>query len=105
MKLPSSTLRSRRAGFTLIELLVATAVKIYNCPSDDNAGRLMTPASRPGRDTFTPQYMSSSYRGVCGVDTDEFDQWGGYPSEVAVNISKYPSSRGLLHSIDDWNGC
>ncbi len=84
--------------------VLATVVKVYSCPSDPFANQLMTPATRPGRDTFTPKYMSSSYRGVCGVDTDEFDQWGGYPSEVAVNLAKYPSSRGLLHSIDDWNG-
>ncbi len=35
--------------------VLATVVKIYSCPSDSNANQLRTPASRPGRDTSTPQ--------------------------------------------------
>jgi prepilin-type N-terminal cleavage/methylation domain-containing protein/prepilin-type processing-associated H-X9-DG protein len=84
--------------------VVATLVKVYNCPSDMNAGTLRLPASTPGLGQGGVQYMMSSYRGMAGIDTDEFDQWGGYPSEVAVNLANYPTTRGLLHSSDDWNG-
>jgi prepilin-type N-terminal cleavage/methylation domain-containing protein/prepilin-type processing-associated H-X9-DG protein len=85
--------------------VVQTAVKVYNCPSDFNAGQLRLPASTPGLGQASGlQFMSSSYRGMAGIDTDEFDQWGGYPSEVAVNLANWPNSRGLLHSADDWNG-
>jgi prepilin-type N-terminal cleavage/methylation domain-containing protein/prepilin-type processing-associated H-X9-DG protein len=87
--------------------VVQTKLPIYNCPSDINAGQLMQPASNPRFPqgvTSIPYYMSSSYRGMAGIDTDEFDQWGGYPSEVAVNLKSWPNSRGLLHSVDDWNG-
>jgi prepilin-type N-terminal cleavage/methylation domain-containing protein/prepilin-type processing-associated H-X9-DG protein len=81
-----------------------TFVPVYTCPSDINANKMLNPASNPGLGQSNPLYATSSYRGMAGIDTDEFDQWGGYPSEVAVNLAKYPASRGLLHSVDDWNG-
>src|SRR5207248_9104242 len=80
-------------------------VPVYTCPSHPQRNQLLTPGSSPRGGL--PQYMTSSYRGMAGIDTDEFDQWGGYPSEVAVNLKNWPGSRGLLHSVDDWNttGC
>jgi prepilin-type processing-associated H-X9-DG protein len=87
------------------QLVRETFVPVYSCPSDINRKQLIVPETRPGRDPGpTPPYMTGSYRGVAGIDTDEFDQWGGYPSEVAVNLQLYPDTRGLLHSVDDWNG-
>jgi prepilin-type processing-associated H-X9-DG protein len=79
-----------------------TYVPVYTCPSDPNGNQVLTPETAP-RGGSVP-YMTASYRGMAGIDTDEFDQWGGYPSEVAVNLAKYPTTRGLLHSVDDWNG-
>jgi prepilin-type N-terminal cleavage/methylation domain-containing protein/prepilin-type processing-associated H-X9-DG protein len=81
-----------------------TYVPVYTCPSDIRANQVLTPASAPSRDPRNPAAMASSYKGVAGIDVDEYDQWGGYPSEVKVNLTNYPTSRGLLHSVDDWNG-
>jgi prepilin-type N-terminal cleavage/methylation domain-containing protein/prepilin-type processing-associated H-X9-DG protein len=80
-----------------------TYVAVYSCPSDVNANQLLTPASKNGLGS-TVTYMTGAYRGVCGISTDDSNEWGGYPSEVAVNLSSYPFTRGLLHSVDDWNG-
>ncbi len=33
-----------------------------------------------------------------------FNQWGGYPSEVQALLNMCAQNRGLLHSVDDWNG-
>jgi prepilin-type N-terminal cleavage/methylation domain-containing protein/prepilin-type processing-associated H-X9-DG protein len=79
-----------------------TYVAVYSCPSDPNINQVLTPASS-GMGTSGP-YMTGAYRGVCGVSTDDANEWGGYPSEVAVNLTSYPNSRGILHSVDDWNG-
>lgn len=38
-------------------------VKIYNCPSDTNAGKMFNPASGPGSGL---QFMASSYRAMSG---------------------------------------
>jgi prepilin-type N-terminal cleavage/methylation domain-containing protein/prepilin-type processing-associated H-X9-DG protein len=80
-----------------------TYVAVYSCPSDPNINQVLTPASKNGLGS-TVTYMTGAYRGVCGVSTDDVNEWGGYPNEVAVNLTSYPNSRGILHSVDDWNG-
>jgi prepilin-type processing-associated H-X9-DG protein len=80
-----------------------TYVAIYTCPSDINGNQVITPGSHYNKGTSVP-YMTGSYRGVSGISTDGVNEWGGYPSEVAANLANFPNTRGLLHSVDDWNG-
>ena len=80
-----------------------TFVKVYACPSDYNTNQLLAPETA-GRSTGGVAYRSSSYRGMSGVCCDGFNQWSGYPSEVQANLRACPTMRGLLHSVDDWNG-
>jgi prepilin-type processing-associated H-X9-DG protein/prepilin-type N-terminal cleavage/methylation domain-containing protein len=80
-----------------------TFVKVYSCPSDININMLLVPETAP-RDGGGVAFRTGSYRGMSGVNCDGFDQWAGYPSEVQVNLTKCPNVRGLLHSVDDWNG-
>ncbi len=82
-------------------------VPVYVCPSDANANQLLVPQTFAGRDAAfnTTQYRSSSYRGMSGRSCGNgFNQWGGYPSEVQGLLNDCPQNRGLLHSVDDWNG-
>jgi prepilin-type N-terminal cleavage/methylation domain-containing protein/prepilin-type processing-associated H-X9-DG protein len=83
-----------------------TFVKVYACPSDLNAKQLLRPSSYPNRGPTGVSYMTGSYRGMGGVDCDGVNNWGGYPSEeIALRqLSGCGSSRGLLHSVDDWSG-
>jgi prepilin-type N-terminal cleavage/methylation domain-containing protein/prepilin-type processing-associated H-X9-DG protein len=74
-----------------------TVVKVYNCPSDINAGQVMEPASGPARNYSPPlQYASSSYRGMAGQNggTNGFDDPFG--------ALQYPLGwRGVLHAGAD----
>src|SRR5262245_49836633 len=65
-----------------------TYVSVFTCPTHPQLKQTLQPASSPRGSR--PLYMTSSYRGMAGIDTDEFDQWGGYPSEVAVNLKNWP---------------
>src|SRR5262249_31963131 len=80
-----------------------TFVKVYTCPSDINADQILVPETS-ARDGGGVRFMTGSYRGMSGVNCDGFDQWAGYPSEVQANLKACPTVRGLLHSVDDWNG-
>jgi prepilin-type N-terminal cleavage/methylation domain-containing protein/prepilin-type processing-associated H-X9-DG protein len=90
-------------GHAKNKLVRETFLKIYACPSDINTNQLLVPETA-GRSTGGVAYRSSSYRGMSGVNCDGFNQWAGYPSEVKANLKTCPGLRGLLHSVDDWNG-
>ncbi|QDU07520.1 DUF1559 domain-containing protein [Gimesia aquarii] len=65
-------------------------VVVYNCPSDDNAGKLRQPASGPGSGL---QYRMSSYRAVSG----KTDTSGWMDNADGSGLPE--NWRGLLHSI------
>jgi prepilin-type N-terminal cleavage/methylation domain-containing protein/prepilin-type processing-associated H-X9-DG protein len=76
-----------------------TVVKVYDCPSDPNAGQIMAPASGPPANYSPPiMYASSSYKGMAGMAgyTNGFDDPFG-----ALQYSV--SWRGLLHAGSDLN--
>jgi prepilin-type N-terminal cleavage/methylation domain-containing protein len=81
-------------------LVVQTFVSVYTCPSDINQRQLLTPESTWTGDPAggRTQFMTSSYRGMAGVSATGFDQWAGFPSEVRVNQSRAPGTKGLLHT-------
>jgi prepilin-type N-terminal cleavage/methylation domain-containing protein/prepilin-type processing-associated H-X9-DG protein len=78
--------------------VVQTYVKIYTCPTDPNANRILTPESKNDGATPTVSYMTGSYRGMSGVSATGFDQWAGYPTEIVVNQRVNAGYRGVLHT-------
>jgi prepilin-type N-terminal cleavage/methylation domain-containing protein/prepilin-type processing-associated H-X9-DG protein len=99
------------------QAVVQANVPTYNCSSDPNINKLLSPGSTYSGQPFARQYRTASYRGVAG-STDPFaytdspgggspPDWGGYPIEVTDLINQDNahgiSTRGLLHGIDDWN--
>ncbi|MBA4066316.1 MAG: hypothetical protein C0501_21900 [Isosphaera sp.] len=79
-----------------------TPVPVYSCPSDVNANKLLVPESAPGSGGGGVAFMTSTYRGMGGISATGFDQWAGYPTEVAVNHQAGAGLRGLFHT--DWAG-
>jgi prepilin-type N-terminal cleavage/methylation domain-containing protein len=77
-----------------------TYVDTYSCPSEIKPKQILTPESA-GPNGIAP-YMQGSYRGMSGVSATGFDQWGGFPSEVVVNMARDPGLRGMFHN--DWPG-
>ena len=80
-------------------VVVQTLLSVQNCPSDSNAGQLSTPESSGGTTNGSAsnsiQYMTSTYRAVSGVTTDNstfFDAPGNAMPTTTTN-------RGALHSI------
>jgi prepilin-type N-terminal cleavage/methylation domain-containing protein/prepilin-type processing-associated H-X9-DG protein len=71
-----------------------TFLPVYTCPMDPNANTLLTPATS---NDISVQYATGSYRGMSGVNCDGFDQWVGYDSEIAQNMSVCPGKRGVMH--------
>jgi prepilin-type N-terminal cleavage/methylation domain-containing protein/prepilin-type processing-associated H-X9-DG protein len=73
-------------------------VPVYSCPADPNINQTLTPATT--NDVSVP-YATGSYRGMAGVNCDGFDQWAGYNSEIAANMTTCPGKRGILHGDND----
>jgi hypothetical protein len=72
----------------------------YNCPSDVNAGMLVT----PGSGTPNGTYAMSSYRANAGVSTDGSNYWDGQYGTTLPG-SLILTNRGLLHVTDTILGC
>src|SRR5262249_16633770 len=75
-----------------------TAVKLYQCPSDVNAGKLIKPETGGPGTTSATQFMSGSYRAVGG---------GGWPTSGFANFWSTQSEaknipggyKGVLHVV------
>jgi prepilin-type N-terminal cleavage/methylation domain-containing protein len=77
--------------------VVQSLVSVMNCPSDNNAGKLLVPEPIGGGN----DYMSSSYRGVSGRGyiTSSIESY--YDSPVMpANVLK-PTDRGILTVVSD----
>jgi prepilin-type N-terminal cleavage/methylation domain-containing protein/prepilin-type processing-associated H-X9-DG protein len=98
-------------GFTQNQAVVQTYVKIYTCPSDTRANKLLAPdtlAPGGGGNDGTFQYRTSSYRAMTGVGiyqdtyqglTVDTDTLGGYWYEAvaaAKGNTKYKDASGRL---------
>ena len=82
-----------------------TFLKVYTCPSDINANKIIQPESDSGEPGAAAArlagYASGSYRAMSGVSCTGFDQWAGFSSEVQVLMAKCPGNRGLMHGDGD----
>jgi prepilin-type N-terminal cleavage/methylation domain-containing protein/prepilin-type processing-associated H-X9-DG protein len=72
----------------------------FNCPSDLNAGTLVTPASGTPNGT----YAMSSYRADAGVSSDGSNYWDGQYGNTLPNTMPM-SNRGMIHVVDTNLGC
>jgi prepilin-type processing-associated H-X9-DG protein len=98
-----STLRvgSAHMGAAQNQALRETVVKIYVCPSDSNAGKLMRPSQGLGN---TVDFASSSYKGNSGKN-NTFDWWdapdtaASYPSGTSTALDLTERNRGPLHPL------
>jgi prepilin-type N-terminal cleavage/methylation domain-containing protein len=72
-------------------------ISVMNCPSDNNAGKLIVPEPIGG----TNEYMSSSYRGVTGRGyiTSSIESYYDSPS-MPANVLK-GTDRGILTVVSD----
>jgi prepilin-type N-terminal cleavage/methylation domain-containing protein/prepilin-type processing-associated H-X9-DG protein len=83
-------------------------VKVYNCPSDPRAGKVMPPDSvapsgNPNA-TLNLQFMASSYKAMSGwMDTYQTYNFAGYWYEVQLTLVQHPSGRGAFHG-DGYSG-
>src|SRR5262245_27432316 len=77
-----------------------TYVSVYTCPADIWQQMLLIPESTWTGDPAngTVKWMTSSYGMMSGVSATGFDQWAGFPSEVAVNLQRNGNLRGLFHT-------
>ena len=76
-----------------------TKIAAYNCPSDPNAGTLVTPGSGPV--AANVKYAMSSYRANAGVSTDCSNYFDGqYGANTLTN-----ALRGMIHVVDVNYGC
>jgi prepilin-type N-terminal cleavage/methylation domain-containing protein/prepilin-type processing-associated H-X9-DG protein len=82
-----------------------TFVKVYTCPSDINANKIISPESNSGEPgagaAQSAGYATGTYRAMSGVSCTGFDQWAGFPSEVVTLMAKCPGNRGLMHGDGD----
>ena len=82
-----------------------TFLKVYTCPSDINANKIISPESNSGEPgsgaAQSAGYATGSYRAMSGVSCTGFDQWAGFPSEVVVLMARCPGLRGLMHGDGD----
>ncbi|MFL5338590.1 MAG: DUF1559 domain-containing protein [Gemmataceae bacterium] len=94
-------------GFTQNKSVALVNVPIYNCPTDQRAGKLIAPetlAPNGGSNNGTFQYMASSYKAMTGIgDTGTTDTFGGYWDEVQKARQVHPAGRGLFHG-DGYSG-
>ena len=80
-----------------------TYLATHTCPSELKPKQLLIPETgAPAGSGNGIAYMTGSYRGMGGVSATGFDQWGGFATEVLVNMAQGPGLRGILHT--DWVG-
>jgi prepilin-type N-terminal cleavage/methylation domain-containing protein len=76
-------------------------VPAYNCPSDVNAGTLVT----PGSGTPNGTYAMSSYRANAGVSADGSNYWDGQYGTNLATANLIMTNRGMIHVVDTNLGC
>src|SRR5262245_7809980 len=83
-------------------------VKVYNCPTDPRAGRVLAPDSVGPTGNAQPNppllFMASSYKAMTGwMDTFQTFNFGGYWYEAQMTLARHPSGMGAFHT-DGYSG-
>jgi prepilin-type N-terminal cleavage/methylation domain-containing protein/prepilin-type processing-associated H-X9-DG protein len=83
-------------------------VKVYNCPADPRAGKVMNPDTvAPAGNSNTGlnlQFMASSYKAMAGwMDTSMTYNLAGYWHEVRWTLMMHPNGLGAFHG-DGYSG-